>query len=119
MCLITKSGLFAEPPNANDLLSGMNTPSLNVPRPTASTLVTSSYVKTPPTIKLPVKDALPFESTRNLSVPSVVTLKCPFEPVSIVSTQPDLGTAVIIFLCGLSILWIGGINYKFFINRFF
>ena len=36
-------------------------------------------------------------------------------PVSIVSTQPDLGTAIIIFLCGLSILWIAGINYKFFI----
>ena len=31
----------------------MNIPSLNVPKPTASTLVTSSYVKTPPTDKLP------------------------------------------------------------------
>ena len=47
----------------------------------------------------------------NLFIPLIIILI----PVSIVSTQPDLGTAVIIFLCGLSILWIVGINYKFFI----
>ena len=34
-------------------------PSLNVPTPRESTLVTSSYVNTPPTPKLPVTVAFP------------------------------------------------------------
>ena len=37
-------------------------------------------------------------------------------PVIIVATQPDLGTAVIIFIGGVSIFWIVGLSYKYFIS---
>ncbi len=36
-------------------------------------------------------------------------------PVVIVAAQPDLGTAVVIFIGGVSIFWIIGLNYKYFI----
>ncbi len=37
-------------------------------------------------------------------------------PTIIVATQPDLGTAVIIFIGGVSIFWIVGLSYKYFIS---
>jgi len=37
-------------------------------------------------------------------------------PVFIVAAQPDLGTAVVIFIGGVSIFWIVGLNYKYFIS---
>ena len=37
-------------------------------------------------------------------------------PVVIVAVQPDLGTAVVIFIGGVSIFWIIGLNYKYFIT---
>ena len=37
-------------------------------------------------------------------------------PVIIVASQPDLGTAVIIFIGGISIFWIIGLNYRYFIT---
>ena len=37
-------------------------------------------------------------------------------PVIIVAAQPDLGTAIIIFIGGISILWIVGLGYKYFIT---
>ena len=37
-------------------------------------------------------------------------------PVVIVASQPDLGTAVIIFIGGISIFWIIGLNYRYFIT---
>ena len=37
-------------------------------------------------------------------------------PVFIVAAQPDLGTAVVIFIGGVSIFWIIGLNYKYFIS---
>jgi rod shape determining protein RodA len=40
-------------------------------------------------------------------------------PVLIVAAQPDLGTAIIIFLGGISIFWIVGLNYKYFIFGIF
>ena len=36
-------------------------------------------------------------------------------PVLLVIIQPDLGTALIILLGGISLLWISGLNYKYFI----
>ena len=37
-------------------------------------------------------------------------------PVVIVAAQPDLGTAIVIFIGGVSIFWIIGLNYKYFIT---
>ena len=37
-------------------------------------------------------------------------------PVVIVASQPDLGTAVVIFIGGISIFWIIGLNYRYFIT---
>ena len=37
-------------------------------------------------------------------------------PAIIVAVQPDLGTAIIIFIGGASIFWIVGLNYKYFIS---
>ena len=37
-------------------------------------------------------------------------------PVFIVAVQPDLGTAIIIFIGGASVFWIVGLNYKYFIS---
>ena len=51
---ISKSALPAAFPNWAFWLSGMNNPSLNVLRPTASTLDTSSYVSVPAIPTLPV-----------------------------------------------------------------
>ena len=50
---ISKSALPAAFPNCNFLLSGKNIPSLNVPIPTESTLITSSYVRVPAIDTLP------------------------------------------------------------------
>ena len=36
-------------------------------------------------------------------------------PVVIVAAQPDLGTAVVIFIGGVSIFWLIGLNYRYFI----
>jgi len=36
-------------------------------------------------------------------------------PVVIVAAQPDLGTAVVIFIGGVSIFWIIGLSYRYFI----
>ena len=37
----------------------------------------------------------------------------------LVITQPDLGTALIILLGGISLFWISGLNYKYFIAGVF
>tara|TARA_B100000965_G_scaffold170861_1_gene142634 strand:+ start:1708 stop:2847 length:1140 start_codon:yes stop_codon:yes gene_type:complete len=37
-------------------------------------------------------------------------------PVVVVAAQPDLGTAIVIFIGGVSIFWIIGLNYKYFIT---
>ena len=37
-------------------------------------------------------------------------------PVVIVAAQPDLGTAIVIFIGGVSIFWIVGLNYRYFIT---
>ena len=48
---------------------------------------------------------------KTLIVPLIITIV----PVLLVITQPDLGTALIILLGGMSLFWISGLNYKYFI----
>jgi rod shape determining protein RodA len=48
---------------------------------------------------------------KTLIIPLIITLV----PVFLVITQPDLGTALIILLGGISLFWISGLNYKYFI----
>ena len=48
---------------------------------------------------------------KTLISPLIITIV----PVLLVITQPDLGTALIILLGGISLFWISGLNYKYFI----
>ena len=48
---------------------------------------------------------------KTLIVPLIITIV----PVLLVITQPDLGTALIILIGGVSLFWISGLNYKYFI----
>ena len=48
---------------------------------------------------------------KTLIIPIIITIV----PVFFVITQPDLGTALIILLGGISLFWISGLNYKYFI----
>ena len=45
----------------------------------------------------------------------IIPLTISIIPVLLVITQPDLGTALIILLGGISLFWISGLNYKYFI----
>ena len=40
-------------------------------------------------------------------------------PVLLIATQPDLGTAVLILLAGLSVMWLTGFRIKYFLYLFF
>ena len=40
-------------------------------------------------------------------------------PIMLVITQPDLGTSILIALSGLVVIWLAGINIKYFIYSFF
>ena len=42
-----------------------------------------------------------------------------FIPVILVASQPDLGTAVLILLGGLTVIWLTGLRIKFFMYSFF
>ncbi len=48
---------------------------------------------------------------RNLLIPLIVITI----PVSLVLSQPDLGTSVLIALSGIVVIWLSGVNIKFFI----
>ena len=48
---------------------------------------------------------------KTLIIPLIITIV----PVFLVISQPDLGTALIILLGGISLFWISGLNYKYFI----
>ena len=48
---------------------------------------------------------------KTLIIPLIITVV----PVFLVIIQPDLGTALIILLGGISLFWISGLNYKYFI----
>ena len=52
---------------------------------------------------------------KTLIIPLIITTI----PVLLVITQPDLGTALIILLGGISLFWISGLNYKYFITGIF
>ena len=52
---------------------------------------------------------------KTLIIPLIITIV----PVFLVITQPDLGTALIILLGGISLFWISGLNYKYFIAGVF
>ena len=39
-------------------------------------------------------------------------------PIMLVITQPDLGTSILIALSGLVVIWLAGINIKYFIYSF-
>jgi len=42
-----------------------------------------------------------------------------FIPVLLVASQPDLGTAVLIMIGGLAVIWLTGVRIKFFLYSFF
>ena len=50
-------------------------------------------------------------SFKNLLVPITILIL----PILLVVSQPDLGTAILIALTGLVVLWLAGINIKYFI----
>ena len=48
---------------------------------------------------------------KNLIIPIVVLIL----PILLVVSQPDLGTSILIGLSGLTVLWLSGVNAKYFI----
>jgi rod shape determining protein RodA len=40
-------------------------------------------------------------------------------PIMLVITQPDLGTSILIALSGLVVIWLAGVNIKYFVYSFF
>ena len=53
-------------------------------------------------------------SFKNLLIPLVILLL----PILLVITQPDLGTSILIALSGLVVLWLAGLNIKYFVYSF-
>ena len=53
-------------------------------------------------------------SIQGIIIPCVVLIL----PVMIVASQPDLGTAILIALSGLVVVWLAGLNIKFFVYSF-
>ena len=51
---------------------------------------------------------------KNLLIPIVILIL----PIFLVLSQPDLGTSILIALSGLIVLWLAGINVKYFIYSF-
>ncbi len=47
---------------------------------------------------------------KNILIPLVIL----FVPITLVVTQPDLGTAILIALSGFIVLWLAGVNIKYF-----
>ena len=53
-------------------------------------------------------------SFKNIIIPLVMLIT----PILLVVTQPDLGTSILIALSGLVVLWLAGVNAKYFIYSF-
>ncbi len=53
-------------------------------------------------------------SFKNLTIPITVLIL----PILFVVSQPDLGTSILIALSGLVVLWLAGLNLKYFIYSF-
>ena len=51
---------------------------------------------------------------KNLSFPIVILIL----PILLVVSQPDLGTSILIALSGVVVLWLSGVNIKYFIYSF-
>ncbi|MDC0853751.1 rod shape-determining protein RodA [Candidatus Pelagibacter sp.] len=47
---------------------------------------------------------------RNIIIPILIL----FVPIALVLTQPDLGTSILIALSGIIVLWLAGVNIKYF-----
>ncbi len=47
---------------------------------------------------------------KNIIVPILIL----FMPIALVASQPDLGTAILIALSGIIVLWLAGVNIKYF-----
>jgi len=48
---------------------------------------------------------------RNLIIPIIILIV----PIVLVLTQPDLGTSILIALSGLIVIWLSGVNIKYFV----
>ena len=53
-------------------------------------------------------------SFRNLIVPIIILIM----PMFLVISQPDLGTTILIALSGIVVIWLSGVNIKYFISSF-
>ncbi len=53
-------------------------------------------------------------SFRNLIVPIIILIM----PMFLVISQPDLGTTILIALSGIIVIWLSGVNIKYFISSF-
>jgi rod shape determining protein RodA len=51
---------------------------------------------------------------KNLMIAIIILLL----PISLVISQPDLGTSILIALSGIVVLWLAGLNFKYFIYSF-
>ena len=51
---------------------------------------------------------------RNLFFPIMILIL----PISLVVSQPDLGTSILIALSGIVVLWLSGVNIKYFVYSF-
>ena len=61
---------------------------------------------------------IPAENVTNIKY-IVTPIFALFIPVSLVASQPDLGTALIILMGGLGVVWLTGFRIKFFLYSFF
>jgi len=51
---------------------------------------------------------------KNIIIPLLIL----FIPIALVVSQPDLGTAILIGLSGIIVLWLAGVNIKYFLYSF-
>ena len=61
---------------------------------------------------------IPLENVTNIKY-IVLPLFALFIPVFLVASQPDLGTAILIAIGGLAVIWLSGFRIKFFLYSFF
>ena len=50
---------------------------------------------------------------KNIVIPILII----FIPTALVISQPDLGTSVLIVLSGIIVLWLAGVNIKYFFTH--
>jgi len=61
---------------------------------------------------------IPLENVTNIKY-IITPIFALFVPVFLVAEQPDLGTAILILLGGLAVIWLSGFRIKFFLYSFF